>query len=75
MKKLLVIGAMCAVSALGAYAMQYVTSCGIVVETVSPEAFKDKDGVVDWEEALDYYSDLDDAYCNNWINKIQLLRI
>ncbi|MBD5264934.1 MAG: hypothetical protein HDS48_05340 [Bacteroides sp.] len=65
MKKLLVIGAMCALSALGAYAMQYITSCGIIVETVSPDFFPDKNGDVDWDEAFDYYSDLDDAYCNN----------
>ncbi|MBD5281124.1 MAG: hypothetical protein HDS35_11385 [Bacteroides sp.] len=63
MKKLLVIGAMCAVSALGAYAMQVTTSCGIVVETVSPDFFENKDGDVDWKEAIDYYLELDEAYC------------
>ena len=56
MKKLLVIGAICAVSALGAYA-QYTTSCGIVVETVDRDFF-DSD-----VEADEFYAELDKYYC------------
>ena len=58
MKKLLVIGAMCALSALGAYA-QYKTWCGIVVETVDDSNFDSED------EAADFHADLDVAYCGS----------
>ena len=67
MKKLLVIGAVCAVSALGAYAMQVTTSCGITDETVTPDFFVDEDGDIDWEDATKYYfTELDEAVCKGY---------
>ena len=60
MKKLLVIGAMCAVSALGAYASKnHKTWCGELVQTVE-DAYFDSE-----EEAEDYYTALDIIYCGS----------
>lgn len=59
MKKLLVIGVVCAAVALGAYAHQYRTWCGVVVETVEDSYFTDP------QELRKFKDELDIAYCGS----------